>query len=77
MSVNPYDPRYRSGFDSYPEDYTNGVLNETGRAARDYMNGHQNSHNPSNRQNNPNPSSTGYTPYGGGGPEGGSGRGWG
>jgi len=37
MSADQNDPRYRTGWDSYPGDYTNGQLNDRGRAAHDYM----------------------------------------
>jgi hypothetical protein len=74
MPANPYDDRYRTGWDSYPDDYTNGIKNENGNEAEEYMNNNQ-IKNYSNITNS-NPSDTGYTPYNGGGPERGSGRGW-
>ena len=40
MSVNPNDPRYRTGFDSYPGDFDSaGNLTQEGREAREYMRG--------------------------------------
>lgn len=37
MSTDPYDSRYRTGFDSYPEDHEKGFLTLKGREARRYM----------------------------------------
>lgn len=77
MSVDPYDDRYRTGWDSYPGDYTNGALNDRGRAAHEYMDNRRgNNYSNYSSYSNSNPSDNGYTPYNGS-VEGGSGRGWG
>lgn len=50
MGLSPYDPLYRSGFDSYPEDYDeNGNLTANGRAAREYTDRYHEETNPIRR----------------------------
>lgn len=50
MGISPYDPLYRSGFDSYPEDYDEkGNLTANGRAAREYTDRYHEETNPIRR----------------------------